>query len=801
MLVSKEWLESLVAVNEPVNDLAERITRTGIEVDDIIDYSAEIKKLVVGYVESKTQHPNADKLNICQVDIGEEEPVQIVCGAPNVDAGQYVIVATVGGRLPGGIKIKRAKLRGERSEGMICSLQEIGLSSNVVPKAFEDGIYNFPTEVKPGTNALDALYLNDQVMEFDLTPNRADALSMVGTAYETSALYGAPLTLPKTQPDTINTSAEEELSVKVDNPEKVPYYSARVVKNVKIEPSPEWMQSRLMKAGIRPINNVVDISNYVLLEYGQPLHMFDQDHIGSNEIVVRQAEAGEKMTTLDDTERELKDSDIVITNGKEPIALGGVMGGDFSEVTEQTQNVVVEGAIFDPVSIRHTSRRLNLRSESSSRFEKGIATEFVDQAVDRACYLLEHYASGEVLENRVAAGDLGEFITPIQITVDKINGTIGSEMSVEDIIKSFEQLGFKTENNDGNLTVHVPSRRKDIKIKEDLIEEVARIYGYDEIPSTLPVFEDVTSGHLTDRQSKTRIVKRTIEGAGLSEAITYSLISKDRAKEFSVSDRPNIELLMPMSEAHAVLRQSLLPHLIDAAAYNVARKNDNVFLYEIGRVFFANGEGELPDEVEYLSGIMTGEYSGNTWQGKKENVDFYLAKGIIDAIAEKLDITFEYEAAKMDGLHPGRTANVLLNGDIIGFIGELHPQLAEQNDLKQRTYVFELNYDKIMNVSVGYINYEAIPKYPGVTRDIALEVDKDMTAAELIHTIKAHGHDILQDAQVFDVYEGEHMEAGKKSVAIRIAYLDRENTLTDGRVTAVHDEIVEALTAQGAVIR
>lgn len=801
MFVSKEWLESLVAVNEPIQPLAERITRTGIEVDDIIDYTAEIKKLVVGYVESKTQHPNADKLNICKVDIGEDEPVQIVCGAPNVDAGQYVIVATVGGRLPGGIKIKRAKLRGEVSEGMICSLQEIGVSGNVVPKAFEEGIFNFPSEVKPGTNALEALYLDDQVMEFDLTPNRADALSMVGAAYETSALYGAPLTLPETQPDTKDASASDELSVSVENGDKVPYYSARVVKNVTIAPSPMWMQARLMKAGIRPLNNVVDISNYVLLEYGQPLHMFDQDQIGSDEIVVRQAQEGETMTTLDDTERKLLASDIVITNGKAPIALGGVMGGDFSEVSDQTQNVVVEGAIFDPVSIRHTSRRLNLRSESSSRFEKGIATEFVDQAVDRACYLLEHYANGEVLADRVAQGDLGEFITPIQISVDKINQTIGSEMTLEDIVKCFEQLGFKTENDNGNLTVYVPSRRKDIKIKEDLIEEVARIYGYDEIPSSLPVFEDVTSGHLTDRQAKTRIVKRAIEGAGLSEAITYSLISKARAKEFSVSDRPNIELLMPMSEAHAVLRQSLLPHLIDATAYNVARKNHDVFLYEIGRVFFGNGKGKLPDEVEYLSGIMTGEYSGNQWQGKKEITDFYLAKGILDAVAEKLDIEFGYQAAQIDGLHPGRTAQVLLNDEVIGFIGELHPQLAEDNDLKQRTYVFELNYDKIMDVSVGYINYQPIPKYPGVTRDIALEVDTTVSAAELLSTIKANGGTIFKDAHVFDVYEGEHMEEGKKSVAIRIAYLDKDNTLTDEQVTAVHNQIVDALTAQGATIR
>ncbi|MCJ1656595.1 phenylalanine--tRNA ligase subunit beta [Staphylococcus sp. NRL 16/872] len=800
MLISNEWLKDYVDAGVSVEDLAERITRTGIEVDDIIDYTKDIKNLVVGYVQSKEKHPDADKLNICQVDIGEEEAVQIVCGAPNVDAGQHVIVAKVGGRLPGGIKIKRAKLRGERSEGMICSLQEIGISSNVVPKAYENGIFVFPTEVEPGTDALTALYLNDQVMEFDLTPNRADALSMVGTAYEVAALYQTEMTKPATQSNETSESASNELSVTIDNPEKVPYYSARVVKNVTIAPSPIWMQARLIKAGIRPINNVVDISNYVLLEYGQPLHMFDQDHIGSKEIVVRQAKDKETMATLDNTERTLVDTDIVISNGQEPIALAGVMGGDFSEVTEQTTNVVVEGAIFDPVSIRHTSRRLNLRSESSSRFEKGIATEFVDEAVDRACYLLQTYASGEVLQDRVASGDLGSFVTPIDITAEKVNKTIGFDLSSDEIKAIFEQLGFETEQNGETLTVNVPSRRKDITIKEDLIEEVARIYGYDEIPSSLPVFGEVTSGELTDRQHKTRTVKETLEGAGLNQAITYSLVSKDHAKDFSLQERPTISLLMPMSEAHSTLRQSLLPHLIEAVAYNVARKNKDVRLYEVGRVFFGNGEGELPDEVEYLSGILTGEYVVNTWQGKKEEIDFFIAKGVVDRVAEKLNLEFSYKAGEINGLHPGRTAIISLEGKEIGFIGELHPQVAADNDLK-RTYVFELNYDAIMQVAVGYINYEPIPRFPGVTRDIALEVNSDVPSSELKQIIHDNGEDILQSTLVFDVYEGEHLEEGKKSVAIRLNYLDTEDTLTDERVSKVHDKILEALQAQGATIR
>ncbi|HGX1447708.1 TPA: phenylalanine--tRNA ligase subunit beta [Staphylococcus aureus] len=800
MLISNEWLKEYVTIDDSVSNLAERITRTGIEVDDLIDYTKDIKNLVVGFVKSKEKHPDADKLNVCQVDIGEDEPVQIVCGAPNVDAGQYVIVAKVGGRLPGGIKIKRAKLRGERSEGMICSLQEIGISSNYIPKSFESGIYVFSEAQVPGTDALQALYLDDQVMEFDLTPNRADALSMIGTAYEVAALYNTKMTKPETTSNELDLSANDELTVTIENEDKVPYYSARVVHDVTIEPSPIWMQARLIKAGIRPINNVVDISNYVLLEYGQPLHMFDQDAIGSQQIVVRQANEGEKMTTLDDTERELLTSDIVITNGQTPIALAGVMGGDFSEVKEQTSNIVIEGAIFDPVSIRHTSRRLNLRSESSSRFEKGIAIEFVDEAVDRACYLLQTYANGKVLKDRVSSGELGAFITPIDITADKINRTIGFDLSQNDIVTIFNQLGFDTEINDDVITVLVPSRRKDITIKEDLIEEVARIYGYDDIPSTLPVFDKVTSGQLTDRQYKTRMVKEVLEGAGLDQAITYSLVSKEDATAFSMQQRQTIDLLMPMSEAHASLRQSLLPHLIEAASYNVARKNKDVKLFEIGNVFFANGEGELPDQVEYLSGILTGDYVVNQWQDKKETVDFYLAKGVVDRVSEKLNLEFSYRRADIDGLHPGRTAEILLENKVVGFIGELHPILAADNDLK-RTYVFELNFDALMAVSVGYINYQPIPRFPGMSRDIALEVDQNIPAADLLSTIHAHGGNILKDTLVFDVYQGEHLEKGKKSIAIRLNYLDTEETLTDERVSKVQAEIEAALIEQGAVIR
>ena len=484
MKVSKEWLETFISVDADTATLAETITRGGIEVDDIIDYTEGIKNLVVGYVESVKQHPEADKLNLCQVNTGEET-VQIVCGAPNVKADSYVIVSKVGGRLPGGIKIKKAKLRGEESYGMICSLQEIGISEEYVPEEYKEGIFIFNEKQTPGTNALEALYLDDQVLEFDLTPNRKDALSMIGTAYEVRALFGGEVVEPER--NMTETEDISGISVKNEDNEAVPFYALRKVNNVKIAPSPVWMQHRLLKAGIRPINNVVDISNYVLLEFGQPLHIFDYDAIGSKEIVTRRAKENEKMTTLDGKERTLLESDIVITNGKEPVALAGVMGGDFSEVTNNTKNVVIESAVFEPVSVRKTSGRLNLRSEASSRFEKGVSHEFVIKALDRTAYLLETLAGGTVEKGIVSDGELDLTPTEIDTSVSFINNRLGLELNPDEITETLDKLGIDVKVDGDNIHAIIPSRRDDLKIPEDITEEVARIYGYDNLPSTLPV--------------------------------------------------------------------------------------------------------------------------------------------------------------------------------------------------------------------------------------------------------------------------------------------------------------------------
>ncbi|WP_411841951.1 phenylalanine--tRNA ligase subunit beta [Salinicoccus sp. HZC-1] len=801
MRVSKEWLNEWIPVDVSIDELSEKITRGGIEVDDIIDYTEGIKNLVVGYVESVEQHPEADRLKICQVNTGEETN-QIVCGAPNVKADSYVIVSKVGGRLPGGIKIKRAKLRGQVSEGMICSLEELGIPEDYVPKEYQNGIFMFNEDQNIGTDALSALYLDDQVMDFDLTPNRKDALSMAGAAYETRALFGGKVKRPESPLTEHEDKESGSFIIKNEDTEAVSYYGARIVRDVEIKPAPTWMQVRLIKAGIRPINNVVDISNYVLLEFGQPLHMFDRDKIGSNEIVTRFARQDEEMATLDGKTRQLKDSDIVITNGREPIALAGVMGGDFSEVTGATTNVIIESALFNPVSIRKTSNRLNLRSEASARFEKGVSHEFVLEALDRAAYLLEKYAGGKVAGGVVSDGGLNLENSEISITKTFINNRLGMELSTEEIAESLLKLGLETTVEGETLNISIPSRRDDLKIKEDITEEVARIYGYDALPSSLPEYTAITPGKLTDEQKKIRIIRHQLESLGLSQAINYALTSREKSTQFT--DRTEgLELLMPMSEDHAVLRNSMIPHLIDNAVYNMNRQQKNVQLYEMGRVFVSRGEGNQPEEIEMLGGLLAGEMNQTDWLGTSVPADFYAAKGIVESVFEKLGVEHNISYRQAEGfkeMHPGRTADIYMGEEKIGFVGEVHPKYADDNDLN-RTAVFELDINALLSVKNGIIVYEQLSKYPTITRDIALVVEQSVTADELMTTVKSAAKKYLEDVFVFDVYEGENVEDGMKSVALRLTYLNKEQTLTDEEIEAVHNPVLEALEQDGAAIR
>ncbi len=800
MYVSYKWLQDYVDLTGiSPEELAEKITRTGIEVEDVEKKGEKLKKIVVGHVLTCEDHPNSDHLHLCQVDIGEEEPVQIVCGAPNVAAGQKVIVAKAGARIAGNVKIKKGKIRGEVSHGMICSLQELGFDGKVVPKEYADGIFVLPEDAEVGADALSLLNLDDAVLELSITANRADCMSMLGVAYETAAIFGKEVKLPEATVSETNEQARDYISVRVES-EDSPIYTAKVIKNVKIGPSPLWLQNKLMAAGIRPHNNVVDITNYVLLEYGQPLHAFDYDRFGSKEVLVRKAYEGEKMVTLDGTERTLRQEDLVITNGKEPVALAGVMGGLDSEVKDDTTTILLESAYFNGTSIRRTSRYHGLRSEASSRFERGIDPTRVRQASERAAALIAELAGGEVLEGTVAHEELR--VEPVTVKVDrtKINRFLGTDLSIKEVEDMIQKLQFEYTLDNETFVVHIPSRRWDISIPEDMYEEIARIYGYDKIPTTLPVGAQ-TLGHLTPYQQKRRVVREVLEGAGLLQATTYSLTSKEKFGQFALQPAEPVQLSMPMSEEHAILRDTLIPHLLDSISYNRARKNSDVGLYEIGKVFYGKGAHVQPEEVEHLAVALTGLYVNHPWQGEKVPVDFYTVKGILEALFERLQLAgIRYEKAEIDGMHPGQTAKIYYNDEVVGFLGKVHPTREKEYDVKN-VFVFELDLEKLINMKSPFLSYTTIPKFPGITRDIALVVDQTQTAGELKDIIVSAGGKLLKEVNVFDVYVGDKVPENKKSVAFTLKYSDPERTLTDDEVNQVHENVVAALQSAGAELR
>lgn len=803
MFVSYKWLQEYVDLTGiTAKELADLITKSGIEVESVEVLNKGAKGVVVGHVLEREQHPNADKLSKCLVDIGEGEPVQIICGAPNVAKGQKVAVAKVGAVLPGNLKIKRAKLRGEESNGMICSLQELGVESKLVPKEYADGIFVFPSDAPVGADALELLNLDDEVLELGLTPNRADCLSMIGVAYEVAAILGRDVKLPTIELQENNENVHDYISVRVDAPQDNPLYAGRIVKNVKIGPSPLWMQTRLIAAGIRPHNNVVDITNYILLEYGQPLHAFDYDRLGSKEIVVRRAKAGETIVTLDDTKRTLTEDHLVITNGTEPVALAGVMGGANSEVRDDTTTVFIESAYFTSPVIRKASKDHGLRSEASTRFEKGIDPARTKEALDRAAALMAEYAGGEVVGGVVEVNTLKEKEVTVAITLDRINRVLGTMITKDEVATILTNLQFAFTEDNGTFTITVPSRRRDISSEEDIIEEVARLYGYDRLPATLPVAE-AKPGKLTPYQVKRRQVRRYLEDVGLFQAITYSLTSEEKATMFALETAEPIRLALPMSEERSVLRQSLLPHLLEVASYNRARQVENVAVYETGAVYLANGENELPSEKERLAGVLTGVWHSHLWQGEKKAVDFYVVKGILDGLFGLLGLTnrIEYKQAKREHMHPGRTAHILLDGKTIGFVGQLHPVVQKEYDLKE-TYVFELALTDLLNAEVEDIRYSPIPRFPSITRDIALVVDENVVAGELQKAIIEAGGELLKEVSIFDVYQGDRLPDGKKSIAFSLRYYDPERTLTDEEVTAVHEKVIQAVEQQfGATLR
>ena len=797
MLVSYNWLKQYTNVEDNANALAEKITRGGIEVEGVEYLAEEISNVVVGYVVSKEKHPDAEKLNVCQVNVGEEENLQIVCGAPNVDAGQYVIVAKVGAKLPG-IKIKKAKLRGVESQGMICSLAELGLSKSVVPKNYQEGIYVFETEQELGSDVVEVLGLNDYILDLSITPNRADALSMRGLTYELGALYNNKVNFNDVEKEENYEATSLQVAIESDSCRN---YVGQVVKNVEVKSSPLWLQTRLMNSGIRPINNIVDITNYVLLEFGQPMHAFDKDLVG-DEIVVRDAKEGEVLETLDGEERKLQTTDLVITDGTRAIALGGVMGGKNTEVSEETKNIILESAYFNPTSVRRTSAAHGLRSDSSARFEKGIDPNMQKAALARAVELILELCPNAVVESSVGIVKKEEEKV-VEITTSYINNYLGITLSTEEIVAILEGLSFTVEVTGENLVVKVPTRRPDISIKQDLVEEVIRIYGYDNLASTLPKFSKTTKGGLTYSQRMVRDLRAVFASLGFNDTINYSLVSEEEATQYTLENHHKVRLLMPMTETHSTLRQSLVPGLLNTVQYNVARKQKDLKLLEIGRVFFGSGDDNIqPKETLYLSAALTGEERATKWLKESSSLDFFAAKGYLEVVFDRLglDEKVTYKKSKLEGMHPGRFAEVYLGEKRIGFIGEVHPQVADKLGLNT-TYVFEINLDEVISESKVKPKYEEVTKYPEITRDIAMLVDVKDEDQNIYNVIESVNSKLITKVELFDLYVGAELLVGKKSLALTITYSDKQKTLTDEEVTAVHDKVLSALTEYGAIIR
>lgn len=795
MLVSYKWLKELVDIDVPSAELAEKMSTTGIEVEGVEVPSEGLSKLVVGNILSCEDVPDTH-LHLCQVDTGDDEPRQIVCGAPNVKAGIKVIVAIPGARIADNYKIKKGKIRGMESLGMICSLQELGLSDSIIPKEYSEGIQILPENAIPGESIFPVLDLDDEIIELSITPNRADALSMRGVAHEVAAIYGKTVAFPDKELVESNQEACDILEVTIET-DKVLTYASRIVENVTIAPSPQWLQNLLMNAGIRPINNVVDVTNYVLLYFGQPMHAFDLDKFDGKKIIARQAKAGEKLVTLDGEERELIEEDIVISVNNQAVALAGVMGGKATEIDNTSRNVVLEAAVFDGKSVRKTSGRLNLRSESSSRFEKGVNYDTVLEALDFAAAMLTELANGTVLSGQIQAGQLPTEPIQVSTNLDYVNVRLGTELTYADIQQVFAQLGFGLNGSAENFTVSVPRRRWDISIQADLVEEIARIYGYENLPTTLPEAGG-TAGELTKTQKLRRQIRTIAEGAGLNEVITYALTTPDKAKEFTLEASNLTELMWPMTIDRSVLRQNMISGMLDTIAYNVARKNNNMAIYEIGKVFHQTGnpQEELPEEVNTFAFAISGLIADKDFQTQAQPVDFFYAKGILEVMFEKLGLEVTYQAEKeMASMHPGRTARVYHNDHLLGFVGQIHPQTASNYDVPA-TYVVELNLTVIEGLLSDDYIFQEIPKIPAVSRDIALLLDQEVSHQAILDAITSAKVKFLKSVKLFDVYAGPSLGEGKKSMAYSLTFQNPNESLTDEEVAKYIEKITNALTEQ-----
>jgi len=798
MRVSTNWLKDYMKIDLPINELAEKISRTSVEIEGQSQMQGNMKKVVIAKVLTVEPHPDSDHMVITQVDAGEEEPVQIVTGAPNIAEGQTVILAKHGSVIGNGVKIKKGKLRGVRSNGMLCALQEVGLDDKLAPKELEAGIWVFneddAKDLKPGDDAFHALGMDDDILETGITPNRADMLSMNGTAFEVAAMLGVPMTLPKFELHEATQKTNETLQVEVPK-ELATTYGVRVVKNVAVKDSPLWMQKRLWNMGIRPINNIVDITNYLMLMYGQPLHAFDYGKLPSTNLKVRTAQAGEKLVTLDDVERETSAGDILITADNEPLMFAGVMGGASTRVTDQTQTVVLEAAIFEPTSIRHTARDQNLHSEASQRFERGVDESMTLVALDHAAALMAELAGGDVLAEPVIAQSKTISLPVVSVTLEYIRHVLGMEITVTEVGDIFDRLQFAYQEDQGEFKVEIPTRRWDISISADLVEEVARMYGYDNLPTTLPVGE-MTPGQLTPAQTLIRASRHTLEGLGLNQAMSYVLTTPKKAKHFQLEAGMPVQLNYPMSQDRQQTRSSLLTGLLDDTAYNIAHNQNDVALYEQGRIFIADSDQtQQPREIEHLAGVISGNWHQRSWADAAEAVDFYALKGIVERLLENYKFKQEIKFVPTDRhveMHPGRTADIFVGEVYVGMVGQIHPLIAKEYKINE-TFGFELNLDTIIDLKKLKTQYNEVSRYPEISRDIAVLVNKELDAATLQKTIVQASGRYLEKVELFDVYTGMNVGSDQKSLAYTLTFVDRENTLTDDVVTGAVEAITNTL--------
>ena len=777
-MISLNWVKDYIDINDQdLNDLAVKITKAGINVEAVI--SNKIDNLVIGEVVDCIDHPDSDHLHICQVNIGNEIK-QIVCGASNVRKGIKVIVALPGAILPGNFEIKKSKIRNAESNGMICALFELGLEEKN-EETYNKGIYELDDDAPVGEDPLKYLGLEDTLYELDVHKHRNnDCYYHIGFAYEIAAILNRKVTLPVDNYNEINDDINNHFKLEVKT-KKCPYYLAKMVTDVKIKESPDFIKKRLVAAGMRPINNVVDISNYVMLEYGQPLHFFDKDKLGDY-ILVRDAKEDEEIITLDGKKRQLKTTDIVITDGNKPVCIAGVMGGENTEDDINTKSILIESAIFDAVSIRNTANRLNLKSEASIRYGKGLNYEYTLKAINRACHLLEKYADAKVLKGMVTHDKVDKKPNIVEFTANEVNKILGITISHEDMEVELKRLDFDYQVKKDKFIVTIPKRRLDIDPNvNDIAEEIGRLYGYHNLVSTLPK-TSIRKGEYVGNVKYRKIISKRLRSLGLNEVKTYTLVSKDMAELFKYDNKENLVLPNPMSSDKEYIRTTLIPSLLKVLNYNKTHKVNDIMIYEIAKTYDINYQ-----ETSKICVLMKGNYINNNWQNIKIPVDFYLIKGILENILDYLGLKNRYSliAEEIPNMHPGMSAKVLLDKKEIGIIGRIHPVLS-----KDDIYLFEISMDALMT-SVKPLKYKEVSKYPSINKDLAFIVKKDVSSNEISEVIKKSGGRLLTNIEVFDVYTGEKVENDEKSVAYALTFNDPTKTLKEEEVNTLFEKIIK----------